>query len=182
MAIEDDIINSYPRATIIKDSEEANILLKSHNTKTYVYLMIADGEVIILGEGTGARGFVTLPNRAAPAHLKAITAALAHHVYDKIVRIFIPTESKDESREIEAELFKTYDFHSKSVDDKNTLLLEMREKQLGLKLDKESRVAIMPLLYATGTDMCTFKKYRKHLSKNVNENIGKIFGQYYTDL
>lgn len=178
----EDIVNTYPLAAIVEDSEQVNALLKKHNTKTYVYIMVVDDQVLILGEGTGARGFVILPNRAAPAHLKAITAALGHHVYDDVVRIFIPTESKEESLEIERELFTTYDFHSISVDDKNTKLLEMREAQLGIELDQATRVALMPLLYATGTDMGTFKKYRKHLAPEINKAITDIFGGYYKDM
>lgn len=172
----------YSAAVSVDSAKDMLDVLKQADTKTYVYVMIADGEIIVLGEGTGNRGFVMFPGRAAPAHLKAITAALADSTADVVERIVIPTPGKEASIDIERCLFKEFNFHDVSVDQKNELLLEKRLKQLGGELSKETKVALMPLLYATGTDMGTFKKYKHHLPGDVLESISEIFDNYYTDI
>ena len=178
----DKIINMFDRACVVKDASEANKLLKEYETKTYVYVMLADNEIVILGEGSGARGYVMFPGRCAPAHLKAITAALTHKTAKDVECIIIPTSSKKESLDIEGQLFKMYDFHDVSVDTKNEILLEKRLAQMDWNISNDVKIALMPLLYATGTDMGTYKKYKQHLPEEVVQDISKVFGGYYKDI
>lgn len=172
----------FNKACTVKNASEANKLLKEHNTKTYVYVMIADDKIVILGEGSGARGYVMFAGRCAPAHLKAITAALTHKTAKKVECIIIPTADKKESLDIEGQLFEAYDFHDVSVDEKNEILLEKRLEQMDWNITNEVKIALMPLLYATGTDMGTYKKYKQHLPEDVVNGISKVFGGYYKDI
>ena len=176
------ILSEHKNAHIVKCAVDANKLLKGYTTKTYVYVMIADNEIVILGEGSGARGYVMFPGRCAPAHLKAITAALTHKTAKDVECIIIPTSSKKESLDIESQLFKRYDFHDVSVDTKNEILLEKRLTQMDWNISNDVKIALMPLLYATGTDMGTYKKYKRHLPEDVVQDISKVFGGYYKDI
>lgn len=177
-----EILNLFSNAVVVSAATEANRILKEKETKTYVYVMIADDEIVILGEGTGGRGYVMFPGRCAPAHLKAITAALTHKTASVVECIIIPTSGKEESLTIESKLFNTYDFHERSVDEKNEMLLEKRLTQMDWDISNDVRIALMPLLYATGTDMGTYKKYKRHLPENVVQDISKVFGGYYKDI
>lgn len=176
------ILSEHKNAHSVECAVEVNKLLKEYNTRTYVYVMIADNEIVILGEGSGSRGYVMFPGRSAPAHLKAITAALTHKTAKDVECIVIPTNSKKESLDIEGQLFKRYDFHDVSVDEKNEILLEKRLTQMDWSISDDVKIALMPLLYATGTDMGTYKKYKRHLPEDVVQDISKVFGGYYKDI
>jgi hypothetical protein len=174
------ILEGFINAEVVDGSNHMNRVLKQANTNTYVYVMIADNKIAVLGEGTGGRGYLIFPGRCAPAHLKAITAALATHTSKKIERVVIPTKSKEESLVIEKELFNTFNFHETSVDEKNKKLYEKRLLQIGRKDMKST--AMLFLMNATGTDMGTFKKIRSLISKKENEFISAVFGGYYIDI
>ena len=176
------ILDTWTAATVCSTSQDINHVLKEYQTKTYCYVLICDEECVIIGEGTSSRGYVTLPGRAAPAHLKAITCALAYHTSTNHEVVIIPTHSKSESQEIEQEIKHMFDFHSETVDSKNEMLLEKRMQQLGKEIDPVVKAHLLPLLYATGTDMGTFKKYKHTLSAEVMSGISEIFGGYFNDI
>ena len=169
-----EIKETYTNAFVVDCAKKATSLLREFNTKTYVYIMIADDSIVILGEGTGNRGYLMFPGRAAPAHLKAITAALATHTSSKVERIIIPTDSKEESLEIEKE------FHNVSVDQKNKELYNKRLEQLNI--ENVNSTAMLFLMNATGTDMGTFKKIRSSINAEENKFITEVFGGYYSDI
>lgn len=58
----------------VQTKEEANKLLKEHKTNTFVYALVVDDEMVVLGEGTGDRKNVIFPGHKAPGHQKAAIA------------------------------------------------------------------------------------------------------------
>lgn len=176
-----DILSSYPHATVCKDVKSKNEVLRKHKTRHYVYVMVADNEIVVLGEGVNSRGNVIFSGYSAPAHMKAFVAAMAHNAAEEVSRIIIPVINKNEALAIESELMTQFTFFEMSVDAKNEKWLEKRANQLKMKIRENVKIALMPLIYATGTDMGTFKKYRIHLSSEVNDTINKLFGNYYKD-
>lgn len=149
---------------------------------TYVYLLIADNEVTVLGEGAGRRGIVIFPGYTPPAHIKMFTAAMSTLTSEKVERVIIPTQSKEESKRIEKELKRIFNFHSVSIDERNLELLDRRCRQIGREIPKEYKVALFPLIMATGSDAGTFKKmvpYLEDLYPGFRHFVNKFFGGYY---
>ena len=178
------------KAFEVSSSKDRLNILKEHNTDKYVYILIADGKIELLGEGTGSRGNVMFPGMGAPAHLKAIPMALVYHTSNDIMRLVIPMEDKEEALLNESALFEQFNFHNVSLDDKNDTLWEKRRAQLindGVKEeDLDSAEGIFDsLLFATGTDIGTYKKLVKkgrRAHSKAAPVIKKIVGGYFTDI
>ena len=171
----------------VQTKEEANTLLKEHKTNTFVYALVADNDMVIVGEGTGGRMNVIFPGLKAPSHQKVAIAAFATLTSKDIQRIIIPTICKEESERIEEEYKKEYNFHEVSVYDKNLKYYYKRLNQLGVIENKIFTALLLPLLDSQGSDMGGFKKWIKtpiytETFPGFKEYVSKIFGGYYSDL
>jgi len=171
----------------VQTKEEANTLLKEHKTNTFVYALVVDNDMVILGEGTGGRMNVIFPELRAPSHQKVAIAAFATLAGKNIQRLIIPTTSKKESLEAEKELKKEYNFHDKSVYDKNKEYYHKRLNQLGTIENKTFTTLLLPVLDAQGSEMGGFKKWINtseymETFPGFKEYVHKIFGGYYSDL
>ncbi len=174
----------------VNSSKERLNVLKDHGVDKYVYILIADGKIELLGEGTGSRGNVMFPGMGAPAHLKAMPMALVYHTSNDIMRLIIPMEDKEEALLNESTLFAEFNFHNVSLDDKNDILWEKRREQLVAEgvseADLDSAEGIFDsLLFATGTDIGTYKKLVKRGRRahtKAAPTIAKIVGGYFTDI
>jgi hypothetical protein len=171
----------------VQTNEEANNLLKEHNTNTYVYALIVDDEMVILGEGTGARKKVIFSDETAPGHQKVAIAAFATLIGKKIERKIIPTKSKTESKQLENQLKVQYNFHDMSVYEKNIEYYKKRIEQLNIPENKMFTTLLYPILDAQGSEMAGFKKWINTTEytetfPGFREYVNKIFGGYYSDL
>ena len=171
----------------VQTKEEANKLLKEHSTKTFVYALVVDGEMVVLGEGTGDRKNVIFPGHAAPSHQKAAIAALATLTGITIERKIAPTQSKQESEQLEDQLKSQYNFHNKSVYQKNIEYYNKRIVQLNIPENKMFTTLLYHILDAQGSEVGGFKKWintteYKETFPGFREYVSKIFGGYYTDL
>lgn len=200
--------NKY-KAFVCNTNKEANLLLKEHNTNTYAYAMVADGDVVVLGEGTDGRKKVMYPGYKALAHQKVFIAAAAHHVCKDVVRLIKPTKYKNEKSFnpnfnkktdriedfdtvlqintcIEDHLFNEFNFHEKTTVYKNMEYYYRRLKQLGIEENKWFTSLMSPLLKSQGSDMGGFKEWVADWDLFPNGNgiqsyVSKILGGYYTD-
>jgi hypothetical protein len=175
------------KINVVQNIEEANNLLKAHNTRTFVYALLIDGEMVILGEGTGDRKKVIFPGLAAPSHQKAAIAALATLTGKKIERWIIPTQSKQEGEQIEEQLKEKYNFHEMSVYEKNIMFYKKRILQLNIPENKMFTTLLYPILDAQGCEMGGFKKWIKtseyaETFPGFKEYVSKLFGGYYSDI
>jgi len=171
----------------VQTKEEANTLLKEHKTNTFVYALIVDNDPVIIGEGTGSRINVIFPGLKAPSHQKVAIAAFASLGGTNIQRMIIPTSSKQESESLEEQLKTEYNFHNKSVYDKNKEYYLKRLKQLGMVENKTFTTLLYPVLDAQGSEMGGFKKWistheYSETFPGFREYVSKIFGGYYSDL
>ena len=171
----------------VQTKEEANTLLKEHKTNTFVYALVADSDMVIVGEGTGGRMNVIFPGLKAPSHQKVAIAAFATLTSKDIQRIIIPTICKEESERIEAEYKAANAFHDASVYDKNLKYYHKRLNQLGAIENKTFTPLLLPILDAQGSEMGGFKKWINTAEytetfPGFREYVHKIFGGYYSDL
>lgn len=171
----------------VQTKEEADKLLKEHKTNTFVYALFVDDEVVVLGEGTGSRKNVMFPGLKAPGHQKAAIAALASLTGKKVERKIIPTKNKSENLIIEVELKEKYNFHEKSVYEKNIEYYRKRLEQLNIPENKMFTTLLYPILDAQGSEMGGFKKW---INTNeyadsfpgFREYVNKVFGGYFSDI
>ena len=171
----------------VQTKEEANKLLKEHSTKTFVYALVVDDEIVVLGEGTGDRKNVIFPGHAAPSHQKAAIAALATLTGNKVERRIAPTQSKQESEQLEDQLKGQCNFHNKPVYQKNREYYNKRIEQLNIPENKMFTTLLYPILDAQGSEMGGFKKWINtpeytETFPGFREYVSKIFGGYYSDL
>ena len=171
----------------VQTKEEANKLLKEHNTEFFVYALVVDDHMVILGEGTGDRKRVIFPGHAAPSHQKAAIAAFATLTGKKVERKIIPTKSKTESEQLENQLKEQYNFHDMSVYEKNIEYYKKRIEQLNIPENKMFTTLLLPLLDSQGSEVGGFKKWintteYKETFPGFREYVNKIFGGYYSDL
>ena len=171
---------------ICKTHGEANNLLKKHNTRTCVYILLGNDEPIIVGEGTDERKKIIFPGETALAHQKALAAAFAHWVYqDSIHRIILPTASKKDNKPLEKEIKKMVGFGSKDVMELNMELYHKRLKQLAMPENSKITHLLMVLLNAQGCEMSNFKQYLIHgfdeVYPSFKSTIVKLLGGYYVD-
>ena len=204
-----DIFTKKYGAFVCPTNDDANRVLKEHNTDTYAYAMVADGDVVILGEGTKGRKNVMYPGLKALSHQKVFIAAAAHHVCQDVARLIKPTKYKNEKAYnpsfnkktdkiedfdtvlqintcIEEHLFNEFDFHEKTTIDKNMEYYHRRLKQLGMEENEWFTCLMAPLLESQGSDMGGFKKWLIRLDefpcgKGIRLYVSKILGGYYTD-
>ena len=182
------IKNSISQEVFTPSSRREKDQILKDNSQ-HVYMFIGDGEVYVLGEGTRARSNLLFEGYAAPAHLKALVTAAAFHTCEDVVRVIIPTNSKEESLELETSLKKLFNFHSSSLDVKTDKIINARCTQLGYAglddLPNDVLFAFESIVYATGTDIGTFKKNIKRRPSRYTEisNFVKSYvGGFYTDL
>ncbi|NBW58387.1 hypothetical protein EBR43_11565 [bacterium] len=196
-------------AFVCPTNDDANDCLNQHNTNTYAYAMVADGDVVVLGEGTNGRKNVMYPGFRALSHQKVFIAAAAHHVCKNVVRLILPTRYKNEkafnpnfnkktdkiedfktmlqiSTCIEEQLFKEFNFHDKSTVDKNMEYYHRRLEQLGMQENPWFTSLMSPLLRSQGSDMGGFKEWVAEWDlfpngKGIRSYVSKILGGYYTD-
>jgi len=171
----------------VQTKEEANKLLKEQKTNTFVYALLVDDEMVVLGEGTGERKNVIFPGHKAPGHQKAAIAALATITGEKVERWIIPTKSKQESEEIEEQLKEQYNFHKMPVYDKNIIFYKKRIQKLNIPENKMFTTLLYPVLDAQGCEMGGFKKWINtseyaETFPGFREYVSKLFGGYYSDI
>jgi hypothetical protein len=180
-------------------------ILNEYNTRFYVYLLICDGETIILGQGSNredrntkkiekaGRKDIIFPGGVAFGHQKAFPAAMAHFISKETVRVIIPTQSKAQAVNFEEVLKIILGFGSKhggrSILAMNMEYLQRRIKQLELNFSDDSYndfiFCLGEVLNATGCEMQNYKKRYKYFDKWVPEFSSKVtslFGGYYSDL
>jgi hypothetical protein len=171
----------------VQTRKEASKLLKEHNAEFFVYALVVDDEMIILGEGTGDRNKVIFSGHKAPGHQKAAIAAFATLTGKKIERKIIPTKSKTESKQLEVQLKQQYNFHDMSVYEKNIEYYKKRIAQLNIPENKMFTTLLYPILDTQGSEVSGFKKWintteYKETFPGFREYVNKIFGGYYSDL
>jgi len=171
----------------VQTKEEANKLLKEHKTNTFVYALVVDDEMVVLGEGTGDRKNVIFPGHKAPGHQKAAIAALATLTGSRVERKIAPTQSKQESIQMEDDLKSKFNFHLKSVYQKNKEYYKKRIEQLNIPENKMFTTLLYPILDAQGSEMGGFKKWINtpeytETFPGFKEYVSKVFGGYYSDL
>lgn len=171
----------------VQTKEEANNLLKEHKTNTFVYALVVDDEMVVLGEGTGDRKNVIFPGHKAPGHQKAAIAALATLTGKNIERCIAPTQGKTESLLLEVKLKEQYNFHGKSVYQKNKEYYKKRLEQLNMPENKMFTTLLYPILDAQGSEMGGFKKWintpeYSESFPGFREYVSKVFGGYYSDI
>lgn len=195
-----DIFKNEYSAFVCQTNKEANHILKTNKTTTYVYALIADGDIVILGEGTRNRKIVMYPGFKAPSHQKVFIAAAATNVCKDLARIIIPTKFKkikkkdsytqEEIRQtselLEAHLFNRFNFHDKKVREKNMLYYFKRLEQLNMKEKRLFTKLMLPLLDSQGSDMGGYKKWvfewdEEPELKGLKTYINKLLGNYYKD-
>ena len=179
--VEEILFTYKPNAVKIEIVEELTALRLKH----YVYVLVVDNEIVVLGEGTGRRGYVIFPGFTLPGHMKAFTAALATLTGKVIERIIIPTYDKGEALGVESRIKHDFGFGEVSVDERNEALYIKRLHQTGIQHKPEFTIGIMPLMYATGSDASTFKKMLssiEELTPGFCDFINQIFGGYYLPL
>lgn len=155
----------------------------------HVYMFIGDGEIYVLGEGIGSRSNLLFEGYRAPAHLKALVTAAAFHTCKDIVRVIIPTKSKEEALMLETHLKNLFNFHADSLDTKANKIINARCSQLGYSgiddLPNDILFAFESIVYATGTDIGTFKKNIKRRPDRyagISSFVKSYVGGFYTDL
>jgi hypothetical protein len=171
---------------ICRTHSEANDVLKQHNTRTCVYVLLGNDEPIIVGEGTDDRKKIIFPDCTALAHQKALAAAFAHSVYrDKVHRIILPTKSKAHNKPLEREIKQLLGFGDKEVLALNIELYHKRLQQLGMQEDTKYTDLLMVLLNAQGCEMSNFKQFLIHSFDRVYPSFKtttiKLLNGYFAD-
>lgn len=166
--------------------QQANSILKQHNTRTCVYVLLGNDEPIIVGEGTDDRKKIIFPGETALAHQKALAAAFAHWVYqDNICRIILPTACKKDNKPLEKEIKKLVGFGKKDVMQLNLELYHKRLQQLNMQEDPKITHLLMVLLNAQGCEMSNFKQYLVDgfdaVYPSFKRTIVDLLGGYYAD-
>jgi hypothetical protein len=148
----------------------------------YVYVLLADDEPIVIGEGVKGRAKVLFPGFTIPSHIKAFTVAMATNLSNQTERIFITVDNKKEATRVETEIQNHFQFRSEKLDDKNLKLYRRRLEQLGIKEDKYSTIFLMPLILSTGSDVGTWRKilpYYEDIAPGFLDFVNNLFGGYY---
>lgn len=181
----------YPNTHLVEDKSQIKQIFRQTNAGACVYILIADNNTAIIGEGTKTRADVLFSNIRVPFHQKAVVAALTYLLHENIVRMLIPVASKKEAKVVEAHLHSVFEFKKIKLVDKISELYQARLQQIQSQWSpKEIELFtlmfdLLGVLDPSGGELNYLPRKlpkAEKIAPGITEFTKLIFGGHYTNL
>jgi hypothetical protein len=169
-----EIIKKFPNIQYNLSKAEFNIWKKNQNGTHLAYAVLANSNMVIIGQGKPDRANFLFKGYKPKGHIKAFTMAMIDKLYEYEILI-LPAKDEPEALALEDELKAMANFHDNTNLYKNSELFNLCLQQYGIVnkcLTSDGWINSIiedDLLQPTGCEMGAFNRkihttYKKHMT------------------